>query len=139
MFINDCEAEEVLFRNPEGAEKNAREVLKSTMKKIEQKLPQDPFCINRIKELYQATHHEPLPDDVSVTRQDVIDLLLQRFFLHKDNFGELSKEIKKPFKTPPIQTVFKCKDLRNARWMNFEKKQYQPQSSEGYLQWNLLI
>ena len=150
-FINDCEAEEAILRDTEGADKIASEILRSSMKKIEKKLPDDPYAYNLCQELHMKIYGEPLPEDATITKQDILQyadehpsrrtidpkLLLQRFFLDKANIGDLSKRIKPPHKLPPLQNIFLCERNRKVRSDNCLKrqmKQFQQQSTEGLLQ-----
>ena len=134
-YRHDCEAEEALFRDQEGADRIARDVLRSPMKKIDQAIPNDDTFQRSYNQIYEE--HFGHPPDYQVTKQDVmawaeahpsrrttdVELLSQRCFLDNEGFGELSREIKPPHKQPPIQSIFKCHNSRQIRRSNLERRQ----------------
>ena len=160
-FLNDCEAEEAILRDTEGADKIANDVLNSPMKKIEKNFPEDPYAYFLCQQLHIKIYGVPLPGDATITKQDILqyahdhpsrrtlnnELLLQRFFLDNTNIADLSKRIKPPHKLPPLQDLFKCERNRIVRSQNrlnreMEKPQQQStrereaqeeQSSSGWL------
>lgn len=142
-YLNDCEAEEALFRDRDGADRNAREIIRSTMKKIRMVLPDDETLQRLWNDFYQE--HVGRPPDYQVTRQDILiwadqhpsrrttdlELLRQRYIFDKEEFGKISREIKPPHTKPPIQSVFTCKQSRDVRRTNLQRKKMQ-EATDGY-------
>ena len=147
---HDCEAEEVLHRDPVGSEWNAREILNSPIEAIEEQFPDSPYA----QESFNALHlqHIRCPNtDVEVHRQDVIDyarenvhvrtldnqLLLQRFFFDYIGLGDISREIKPPHKDLPIHSTIKCLHKRKVYRENREKKRLAEQLQEQISRLNI--
>ena len=134
-YRHDCEAEEALFRDQDGSDKIARDVLRSPMKKINLVIAVDDTFIKSYNQLYEE--HFGHPPNYQITQQEVmawleehpsrrttdVELLSQRYFLDKEGFGQLSREIKPPRKQPPIQSVFRCYNSRQVCRENLERRQ----------------
>ena len=129
IINHDCEAEEVLHRDPVGTEQIVREAMRSSIEQIEEEFPDSPFAQETYSKLHEALLRCPMPKDRQVHKADIIDyanrncrvrtldsnLLVQRYFFDNEGLGELSKEIKKPHKEPPIYSTIKCHFKREVR------------------------
>ena len=119
-IIHDCEAEDSIHRDPRGMNKIAKDILKSTPKKIGQKLT-DEMIYKRYQELYEIKHEGKMPPDFRVPpKQQVMnwvmnraevrtldmDLLIQRFFLQTEDYPEVSRSVR-PFNPCPIDDAIK--------------------------------
>ena len=135
--ILDCEAEEAMYRDPEGAKWIAREILTSPIEQIVEEFPQSPFAHEKYSSLHLQHLRCPMPQDERVRTQDVLefadqnvrmrtrdpDLLVQRYFFDREGLGETSRWIKPPHKQPPIHSVLKAQRSRNTRAQNRETQQ----------------
>ena len=149
-IYHDCEAELVKFRDPAGAEADAREMLNSPIDLIAQQFPDSPFAQETYSKLYEQHVREPMPEGETIHRQEVIEfaaqnvrmrtndshLLMQRYFLHKQNFGEISREKKPFYKGPPIYSTIKSchsTEVRRQNRMNKEQaEQVYPMNQSPY-------
>ena len=136
-IIHDCEAEEVLHRDPVGIEWIVREAMRSPFEKIIEEFPDSPFAQETYSNLHQTLLRCPMPEEKQVHKADIIEyanrnyrhrtldpnLLVQRYFFDNEGLGEKSKEIKKPHKDPPIYSTIKCARKREVRR---ERAQQQP-------------
>ena len=141
-FHHDCEAEEALSRDRDGANRIANDIIRSPMKKIRMILPDDVTLQRLVNDFYQQHFGTSLY--YQVTRQDFIiwldnnpsrrttdiELLIQRYVFDKEDFGKMSREIKKPHTKPPIQDVFTCDQSRKKRRENRERRMQE--ATEGY-------
>ena len=142
-IIHDCEAEEAQHRDPEGAEWNVREVLRSPIEEIVKQFPDSPFAQETFDAL--CLQHLRRPNtQVKVHRQDILEyanqnvrvrtldnqLLLQRFFFDQIGLGDTSREIKPPHKELPIHSTIKCFHKRKVLRENREKEKLAEQLQE---------
>ena len=135
MFINDCEAEETLFRDTERMNQIVKEAHKATPAKIDENLTSEVVTTYYKENYRQYLHEEPDPDWF-IDKKNVVDwarknpamrtldvkLLLQRFFCADRNFEDISKRVRPP-KPRPMESTLKNIHYRQARQANRYKRQ----------------
>ena len=122
QIYNDCEVELQLFKNLPGMNKLAQEVKDTTMPMVENMLTD--LELDRYIKLIPGPSHSTrkrmiikwLTENPSMMTIDP-DLLYQRFFFYKRNFGTMAK-IHRPVETAPIRNIFK----RCEYQANYDKK-----------------
>ena len=155
-IVNDCEAEEAIQRDKRGMNKIAKDVLKSTTRKIDQRLD-DEIIRKRYAELYELEYNEVMPPYYEVPqKQDIMnwvmdrpevrtldmELLVQRHYLETQGYPAISKSIR-PINSRPIDETIKRFKTNNDRKASRRRKnqaqeaqepQPQQQSEEELLQ-----